>query len=448
MKLIDEEEYRKDKEKTAKANKLLTISIILTIIVIIAISGVIVYLSYNPNKIMLKLNGAENENLLSILEIKENEDETASIYAPIKDIASYLGYEAFNGEYTTVSESQDSCYVKNENEVAIFKLGSNVVYKLDLTVEDAEYEYCYLEEPIFEKDGKLYTDVEGLQKAFNIAISYNQKKKQIDIYTLDVLVKDRESKAVNKYKYAALDDTFANEKAILDDMLVVISSNELCGVVNYSTGEEILGAQYDSIKYLPEKSAFLVTSNKKVGIISSDGVTKIEPTYDSLTLIDNENELYLANRDGLYGVVNIDGETIIYLEYDKIGVDISNFTQNDIKSGYILQDILIPVQQSNKWGFFDIHGNKITDLIYDEVGCTAGSNKSATYNLITLPEYKVIVVGRDKKYTVMGLNGKEHLQCEFDSIYMKISSGKREYFLYLNEEEHNITEFVTTKTKT
>lgn len=439
MKLIDEEEYKNSKEKNAKTNKLLIVAIILTIIIIIAITATIIYLVNNPNKITLKLDGKENDNLLAILDVREEEGK---IYAPIKDIAAFLGYEAFNGDYTTVSESQESCYVKNENEVAIFNLESNVIYKLDLTMEDSNYEYCYLEEKIFEKDGKLYTDIQGLEKAFNIAIYYEPEKKKIDIYTLDVFVTDAETKATKKYNYAASDVIFANQKAILDDMIVVISVNELYGVVNYSTGEEILGAQYDNIIYLPEKSAFLVTRNKKMGIISSTGETKIQTEYDSISLLDYENELYLVKKDNLYGVVNINGQTVIYLEYDKIGIDLQSFAQNDIKSGYILQDKLIPVKQGNKWGFFDIEGNKITDIIYDNVGCTVGSKKSATYNVLSIPEYKVIIVGKDKKYTLMGLDGNEKLPCVFDSIYMTISSGERQYFLYTNETEKNITEFV------
>ena len=36
---------------------------------------------------------------------------------PLVNIASYLGYESFNGEYTDKSEDASKCYIQNEDEI-------------------------------------------------------------------------------------------------------------------------------------------------------------------------------------------------------------------------------------------------------------------------------------------------------------------------------------------
>ena len=48
-------------------------------------------------------------------------------------------------------------------------------------------------------------------------------------------------------------------------------------------------------------------SNKKVGILSSIGELKVQLLYDSLELMDSDAGLYLAKRDGNFGVIDING---------------------------------------------------------------------------------------------------------------------------------------------
>lgn len=435
MNLYDEEQRRKEKQRNERLKRIVTISIIFSIILIIALVIIIYYLIDNPNRVVVNLNGKESRALENIITVEESEDGTNStIYAPIKEIAQYFGYQAFNGEYTIVSEDTDSCYVENEEEVAIFNLGSNIIYKIDKNAQDNGYEYCKLDKEVFEKNGVLYTSSQGLEEAFNIYFNYNERKKTIDIYTVDTLVTNATAIAT-KYKYKGIDETLANKKAILEGMIVVTSENDLYGVIDYNTGKELLGTQYDKITYIPHKSAFLINKNNKVGIISSEGVTNVRPIYDNLTLIDYENELYLAQNDGLYGVVNIKGDTVIYLEYNKIGIDVGEYEQNGVKSGYVLLNKLIPVQQNNKWGFYDVTGRRITELKYDRIGCNMSTGKSTSYNLLVVPEYNVIVVNRNNKYTFMNLDGEEVIPCVFKNVYIEIASGKKEYYMIWQDNE-------------
>ena len=96
------------------------------------------------SQLKLTLDGQVNEKFKDML-IIEND---GTIYIPIKEVAGILGYDSYNGEYSDKSEEQSKCYIQNENEVANFSLGSNKIYKLDLTTSTENYEYVYSKKPV------------------------------------------------------------------------------------------------------------------------------------------------------------------------------------------------------------------------------------------------------------------------------------------------------------
>lgn len=435
MVLYDEEQRRNEEKRSKKIKKFVISAIIISFIVIVGLIVAIFYLTNNPNRIVVNLNGKSSTDLEKILSVEADENGNISIYAPIKEIAKYFEYSAYNGEYSMVSESTDSCYVENEDEVAVFNLDSNIIYKIDKTVSNAEYESCMISKPVFQKDGILYVNDEGLENAFNLNIAYNVKKKVINLYTMSYRVTKASTSLSNGEE---IDDSLANRKAILEDIMVYINSDGQYGVKQLSTGDRILDSKYDNISYIPHKNAFIIEKNNKAGIITVDGITKISPEYDELTLIDSSNELYLAKKDGLYGVINIEGKVVIYIEYSKIGMSISDFKQNGIKFGYVLCNKLIPVQQNGKWGFYDITGHQVTDLKYETIGCKTSTNKGVNYNLLVVPDYNAIVVKRDGKYTFINLDGEELLSCVFKDMYIAVSSGKEEYYMIWYDQNAGI----------
>ena len=305
MKLYDEEELRRKNEKSNKIRKLVVIGMFTTLVLIIALMGIIYYLIYNPNKITVYLSGKEDENLETNLTLIASEDGKSQIvYFPIRKIADKFGYKSYDGDYSVNVEGKENCYIENEKEVAIFSLNSNTIYKIDKTIQnnnqESEYEEYKIENPIKQQNGELFVDLEGLRKGFNLSVSYSNKTKKITINKLDEYI-DSASKYITQKKYGKLDEKFANQKALLDNMMIIeTESNGLKGVRSYSEDKEILGAQYNDITYIPQKSSFIVQKNSKVGIIGNDGIVKIKPLYDKLTLIDDENGLYLAENDRFF----------------------------------------------------------------------------------------------------------------------------------------------------
>lgn len=425
MNLIEESFQNKEEKKKKRTATIVLIAIILVVFIII---GIVAYMAYLQSKTLkLTLDGASKEEIKQLLVFEED----GTIYVPIKEIAKYFGYESYNGEYQGISEEMSKCYVQSENEIANFTLGSNKIYKLDLTKKSSEYEYVYSKKQVKAINGVLYASTEAIEKAFNLSFQYDQENNRITILTMPYLIDFYKSKILD-YGYTELNDTLVNNKAVLQNILIV-KKDQKYGVIDVS-GNIILEPKYDNITYLSNTGDFLVESNKKVGILSSKKETKVQIMYNSIELMDSDAGLYLVKNDNnKYGVIDIKGNIKIYIENDEIGIDTSKFSSNNIKNKYILAGNLIPVKKDGYWGLYDKKGNQIVEHKYDSLGYIASSNKDAM-NLLVIPDYNVLVACKDKKYTLINSSGEELFATVADDIYMAISGGEYYYYISVNDQ--------------
>ena len=439
MNIIEESFQEKQKKDKTKLIKRIILAII--IILVLAIIGIAVTMVYlDKAKLRVYVDGKINDEVKDLLVIQED----GKIYIPIKEIAPYIGYESYNGDYRDKSEDKSRCYIQSEDEVANFTLNSNKIYKLSTKSKSntgEDYNYFYADEPIKAMNGILYTDTVGFEEAFNTVFNYDRNNNRIQIYTMPYLIKSY-TNSVLDYGYSKINDEFENQKAILESMLIVQRDGSgTIGVINCDTGEVLIEPKYDNIQYLQDTNDFLVTSNKKVGILSSSGELKVQLLYDSLELMDSDAGLYLAERDGNYGVIDRNGNIKIHLEYDEIGVDITKFTDNDIKNKFILVNNLIPVRKDNLWGFFDKTGRQVVDFKYESFGYIASNNRDAM-NLLVVPEYNMIVAKRDGKYALVNSEGEETVPNILDDTYMTISSGVTYYYMTYNDKRYDIEDYL------
>ena len=439
MNIIEEsfqEKQKKDKTKLIK--RIILVVIIILVLAIIGIAITMVYL--DKAKLRVYVDGKINDEVKDLLVIQED----GKIYIPIKEIAPYIGYESYNGDYRDKSEDKSRCYIQCEDEVANFTLNSNKIYKLSTKSKSntgEDYNYFYADEPIKAMNGILYTDTVGFEEAFNTVFNYDRNNNRIQIYTMPYLIQSY-TNSVLDYGYSKIDDDFENQKAILESMLIVQRDGSgTIGVINCDTGDVLIEPKYDDIQYLQDTNDFLVTSNKKVGILSNSGELKVQLLYDSLELMDSDAGLYLAERDGKYGVIDTNGSIKIHLEYDEIGADITRFTNNDIKNKFILADNLIPVKKDKLWGFFDKTGKQLVDFKYESFGYIASNNRDAM-NLLVIPEYNMIVAKRDGKYALVNSEGEEKVPNILDDAYMTISSGVTYYYMTYNDKRYDIEDYL------
>ena len=305
---------------------------------------------------------------------------------------------------------------------------------MDLTVDGADYQNVYVDDPVKAINGVLYATSEAIEQAFNVSFEYNQNENRVYIYTLPYLVQAW-SPSVLDYGYTGISEVFANQKAILNNMLVVSreTNSETYAVIDLE-GKTILEAKYDNITYLPETGDFKVEVDGKVGILSNKGETRIQIIYDDIELMDSDEGLYVASNNGKYGVIDTRGNIKIYIENDEVGMDISPFSENNIKNKYILAGNLIPVRKGELWGLFDLSGRQVVDFTYDGFGYIARSNKDAK-NLLVIPDYEVLVACKDEKYTLLNSVGRELFGAPVaDDIYMIISGGQTHYYITANNQ--------------
>ena len=88
MNLIDESFETKKTDNSKKIAKIILIIIAVLIIAIIGIFIAIVYIQDSTLK--LYINGSTNEKVKEMMVVEED----GTVYFPIKEIASYLGYES------------------------------------------------------------------------------------------------------------------------------------------------------------------------------------------------------------------------------------------------------------------------------------------------------------------------------------------------------------------
>ena len=428
--------------KKSKLPMIIGICLAILIVIIIAIIVAIVYL--NGSVMKITINGQKNNNIEKMLYIPE--DDVNKVYIPIRAIAKYFNYEDYRGDYKIKSEDSSKCYVKNENEIAMFTKDSD---RLVDSRGDSDYEYITLDEKVFEKDGELYTTPDGIEKAFNVLFQVDISKKKIDIFTMDYLNQYYATRLKIDGQTEELTKEYADKKAIFKNMIIVIK-NKQYGVVNAETGEAVLENKYEEIKYLPATSDFLVKSNGKYGVLGSDASVKVRVTYDDIKIMDNQNGLYLVKQNNLYGVVDTKGKVIMNPEYNQIGVDINKYANSGIENPYVLLDEIIPVKNSGGlWAIFNKKGEKIRDFEFSNIGSgTSSSTQSANnYPAIVIPSYKIIIVEKNKHYNLMTTTGEELVPSYvLENVYIKnnTETGENNYYMSYNNKVMSVEEWLAS----
>ena len=449
MGIIMEEKKTFQDDKSKRLIKIIIIMLIILFIISVATFGAIYYLQLKQFKVIV--NGTQNTNIEKAF-ITEN----GKVYVSIKEIAPFLGYTAYNGEYgKKYSEDKTKCYLQNNNESVTYSLDSNSIYKSIITEKlsdgnlgttnkllstDTSYEYFTLEEPVKSINDKLYCALNDIQVGTNTVISYNEKDNTVNIYTLDYIIK-RYANSVSDIAVADTSAIFSNKKAILYNFIIVKSNDNKYGVSKIENGqiEELIGKKYEYIKFVESTQEFIVlTEEGKMGTIRSDGTTRINPVYDEIKQIDKEEGLYLVSQNQKYGVITKDGEKVIFIEYDSIGIDTSKFPQDNIENQYILYNNYIPVEKAGKWGILDKKGNTVVNLKYDGLGSVVSNSSTNAASVILIPEYEAIVARQGEYFVLINMADEKLLDYTLATqssgtlfvtgMYSETTEEKKDYY--------------------
>lgn len=444
-----EDNVTEDDKKTKKI--MITLGVVLVILLIVSIVLIILIGNLQSQQFKFKVDTKATE--LSTADLFVFEED--KVYVSIKDLASIVGYKYYNGGYKQYSEDNNSCYIESSEEICTFESGSNKIYKTP--VDELDYSFFTIEQPVKVINDKLYVIASGMEIASNIQLYYDKELNEIDIYTLPYLT----DFYINNYEYSAIKENFNNQKAILYNLLVVqntkntdSSYNERdlrYGIITLD-GAEVVGTKYTNIEFIESTKEFLVTTDEnKVGIVTASGETKVKPQYDALKQIDKDLNLYLATSNDKKGVIEKNGKILIYLEYDSIGINSKEFESSNIKNPYVLYSKVIPVEQNGRYGLYDVKGNVVIPLEYDGLGCI--SNTRNLNSCVTVPDVEGIVFARNyeiekyKKITLYGVlspEGKTLVPAGLESIYYVVNNGREEYTMisYPDQKSYDVIKYI------
>ena len=202
--------------------------------------------------------------------------------------------------------------------------------------------------------------------------------------------------------------------------------------INYETGEyktkalnekneEIL-TQYDKIEALQnkdknnnfwyEQNVLKVQKDGKYGLINLNGkeITTIE--YEEIIAMSGIENSFKIKKDGKYGIVDSEGKTVVEPKY--VDIDILG---KDNKSGFIVKD------DSGKYGIIDYSNNQVLEIKYDSVEKVYGND--------------LYVVTVDGKQKLVNKENADVLTEEFDSI-KQILANQENAVIFTKTEKYGV----------
>lgn len=496
MNLEESNQFVKRMEQNNKNKRAVLIVLIICAILIAVLIGLISVIRTQEEQQLKMFVDDKQVTITSTLLLQ---DENGKNYMNVKELATLLGYSYQKGEYKNYTEDEESCYLKTPYEIISMTANAQTITKYmvnanknkevsdDLIVKDErtnqvtlnivvdsedETEQIFsVNEPIQYVNHELYVSFEELPRIFDVQLQLSENR--IKMYSMTRLAQMATQFATN-LGYSKISNRYENLTAMVDNMLVVGDGTNY-GVVSLNDGNEIISLKYEEITYRQNTMEFFVMAEESVGIIDKNGETIIKPTeYDSITNFDAEKELYLVSKDDKYGIINHEGNTIVYAEYDSIGIkDTEDFADEDIRNFNLLFDECIPVKQNGKVGIIDIEGNERLKCVYDALGyvkpeeektnsqnsSNRNSNTSTNqtnqnnhvsssdqHSVLTIPEsvgIKGIVAKFNDLYGIYDVQAKRLIiPCVYSKIYSKTKSGVTKYYLEFEEQEIALEDYL------
>ena len=176
---------------------------------------------------------------------------------------------------------------------------------------------------------------------------------------------------------------------------IITNSSEKVGIA-YSDGKTKITVAYDEIKVMDSKlGLYLVNSNKKYGVIDSSDRSIIYIEYDQIGVdaskfpndnIKNQYILYdtmiPTKINGKWRLFDISGKRINENEYDSVGFIASN--SSDKVNGNALtigETKTIVVGNNELYGAVDVRGNELIPLRFEKIYSTTSAGNTTYYIL-------------------------------------------------------------------
>lgn len=471
MNLEESDSFRDEIEKTSKKKKLIVILIVLCAILVVLLMGLIISIQHQ-DAITEKffLDGVQISKPGNVY--IDVEGVTYVDVEAFKDLlktskSSTMKYDYQKGHYGLFDEDDESCLIDNGYETLAISAGNTYYHKyinksvpenpiignIEVSIK-SEYGYSEkfnIENPIRYINDKIYVPLENIPEMFNLRLEWGQYRKKI--YTFETIIASAESEIQKMGTSQIISGYYENLKSLIYGYAVLQDANETYyGVYSLSDGSDRLSSKYKDITFVQSAQEFYITTDSgTMGLVSADGdvIIKASEGYEKISLLDDDNELYMVEKNNEYGVINRAGKTIIYTEYDGIGYDVSDFTLETIENDKLLAGKCIPVEKNKKYGLYNTKGEQILNESYDGFGyiSTSTTNKAGDEeSILIIPESEGvngIIVNRNDLYGIFDIDENVlFLPCSFTKIFAIRKSGEIIYYIEFDGEQYELREYL------
>lgn len=419
--------FSEDSKQNSR-KKMIKIGIIVCVILIILLLVLIMYYKdVDAKTFKLYIDGTQ----VSVSSDFYITDEAGNIYVKAKDLATYIGWTYQNGEYGAYTEDPNSGYFQNSYETSSFTADSTTLKKcivlsdslettessdddeetvITVNSEDGTEESLELDIAVITYENQLYVPFDCIDDICNCYGEYSENR--MYIYESDYLLLLAQTNAAS-FGYTAVSGVYENIRALAYGMMIVQNSNGNYGVVDLynQNADAIVGFKYKNIIFSQDVKEFFVETSSGVGIVDGNGNAIIAPgDYDDISILDNSLGLYLIEQKGNYGIINREGTTIVYADYDSIGLSEEAqyvFDDDENNNVFMIYDNTIVVENDGKYGFYNLEGTNVLKVNYQGIGyistedseeyeeslSTSGSSSSSSSKDSSETEEEVILEG-------------------------------------------------------
>ena len=480
MNLEESDSFAEELEKNRRRKRGVMISIILCAFLVALLMVIISIIKYQDS-ITLKyfINGAQSKSAKIKVTDEENVQDP---YIKLENLAKFLGYKYEIGDYVFHDESRESGYITNAYEVITFKVSDSTYNKYNIISNSKEalggakkvkalsssddYETFVLKEPLKFIENDIYISLKDVPRFFSCKVTWERYRRKFT--KLSGVFTEKVVKNMTSAGYKSVDTNIENIKAALDDFVVVQNEKGQYGIYSLKSKSEILSCRYAQIRYSQNTQDFYVTTDKgTIGLVDNEGNILVNlDEYTELKLLDQmqyakdkDSALYLVKKDGEYGVVNRNNEVVIYPQYEKIGYEISSYSQKDLTNPYIYFNRCIVCLKEGKYAIYNVN-NPIDDQtllesrFYLGFGCR-NSNKSKAsgteQSVFLIPAscgIKGIVVNYNGLYGIYDTKAAElTVPCVFDKIYYITKNGQDTYYYKYGSEIGELKDYIYENNK-
>lgn len=258
--------------------------------------------------------------------------------------------------------------------------------------------------------------------------------------------------------------------------IFVCYNGEKCRILNSSNSE--LFTQYDEVEPIQLKNIASVLSCERsvlkykkgglYGLIDFDGKEITKNIYNKLENLQSTEGKFLVEKDGKFGIINLNGSVLVKTSYDVVKTD----GYYDKKSGYIYSGFITgnKTEDGYRYGYISYDGKIILKEEYNSLtrvpnmekiyliiskdgryGLYQESKKviNTEYQSISYMDNGGIIIQKNKNYGIASLEGKILVDTKYEKIeskgiylYAENKDEKEVYDINGNKIDINFNKFI------